>query len=344
MGLPLWAESESVGALVEAIMPAQSPQAIRAAAEAWRSAEPDNPSGATLRAWIIDDAPSPTRDARAAARGMTIGLLNLTPRAIEPSMPGFEPTSGPLRAASATVTRVTLSPDGPAASRSAGAASSPAPSSAILRWSAPPVSSSPEALRDDTHQQPLSALIAGVALRPPGLTMAPAIEDWTLATLRRNTALASTLARGSVLYDRELDRVRILLQVLAPTGWVEVTFQSSAAARGAATSTQRLRIFADGRVQPFNPDGTPAAGASPTAFPITVDQGPAQFSVTIDLPAEQLETRPAIDAPSTPSRWLRLGWTATDGRTGQRVAWPRPMLPWDITPGRLLIDIDAWER
>lgn len=350
--LPLWADNESVSALVDAIMPASasaspapSQQVIGAAAEAWLSATPRNPSGVSLHAWIIDDAPRRSHDAPATAQGMTIGLLNLTPRLIEPSMPGFEPASGALRSEPATLARVTLRPDSPASSRSSAAA----PASAMLRWSTPPASSNIAHLRDDTHQQPLSALITGVALRPPGLTMAPAIEDWTLATLRRNTPLASTMARGSVLYDRELDRVRILLQVLAPSGWVEVTFDTSAAARraahNAAHTPKRLRIFADGRVQPFNPDGTPTpAGASPPAYSIAVDQGPTQFSVTIDLPAEQLEVRPAIDAPSISARWLRLGWTATDGRTGQRVAWPRPMLPWDLTPGRLLIDIDAWER
>ncbi|MEM7622954.1 MAG: hypothetical protein AAF235_07090, partial [Planctomycetota bacterium] len=62
-------------------------------------------------------------------------------------------------------------------------------------------------------------------------------------------------------------------------------------------------------------------------------------------------------SPREPDRWtadiaipdwaieddgtLILGITRTM-QDGTRAAWPRPMLPWQREPGRIRIDLDAW--
>jgi len=54
--------------------------------------------------------------------------------------------------------------------------------------------------------------------------------------------------------------------------------------------------------------------------------------VMLPLPPDAIE----------PGGRLRVGLTRTDA-TGRRTAWPRRLLPWDSEPGRLAVDLNAWD-
>jgi len=57
---------------------------------------------------------------------------------------------------------------------------------------------------------------------------------------------------------------------------------------------------------------------------------PAAWSAWVPIPA-------SVQA----GRLVRVGMQRVDAR-GVRSAWPRPMMPWQIEPGRVALDLGQW--
>jgi hypothetical protein len=83
-----------------------------------------------------------------------------------------------------------------------------------------------------------------------------------------------------------------------------------------------LRVTSAGE---FSAEG----GSSPGA---TVVRREDRWIALVPLPDECIE----------PGGVLRLGVERTDAR-GRHSAWPRPMLPWQLEPGRAGVDLRTWD-
>ncbi|MFG0283109.1 MAG: hypothetical protein ACF8R7_01690 [Phycisphaerales bacterium JB039] len=170
-----------------------------------------------------------------------------------------------------------------------------------------------------------------LAVRPPGLRLAPMLHDWTLASWRSGAPTAAPSrapgATGALLRQvRRADGQRI---------WT-VYLEARAPARDGGVREQ-------GRLW-FGPRGAPLAVVEldPVAGRIRLREGGGAAAGAITREAErwvaEVEIDPAwIEADGR----LRLGFERIDS-AGRRVAWPRPMLPWQTEPGRALIDLKGW--
>lgn len=92
----------------------------------------------------------------------------------------------------------------------------------------------------------------------------------------------------------------------------------------AGAPSSRLRVFTSGLVLD---DATPGRPAERVA----VRSEPDRWACWVPLPAQAL---PADGR-------LRIAIERTDAR-GVRTAWPRPMLPWQREPGRVVVDLNMW--
>jgi hypothetical protein len=176
-------------------------------------------------------------------------------------------------------------------------------------------------------------------VRPPGLAIAPLLGDWTMAAWLAGTPVAALRADGRLsaalrLY-RDADDASWLVYAecpgplddryatpLAGTDWLRLWIGPFEAPRAI------IKVGRDGRVVDELADDQPPTLARARV----VDEGDRWAALVPIDPA-------LIDDGST----IRLGVERVDGR-GRRSAWPLPMLPWQIEPGRAWIDLSAWDR
>jgi hypothetical protein len=99
----------------------------------------------------------------------------------------------------------------------------------------------------------------------------------------------------------------------------------------------------------FGPFGSPAAvvrigrdgGVSARPVGRHSEEVPVRGAHVARLPERWVAQVPVPDRFIKPGGEMLIGLVRTDGR-GARTTWPRPMLPWQQEPGRLIVDTRAW--
>jgi len=187
-----------------------------------------------------------------------------------------------------------------------------------------------------------------IEVRPPGLSLGPFFEDWSLSSwLRSSTdtgdvrAGPSPAGVGQPVLD-EGHRTVAMLSAQEPVGtgpsasqrWVlylECQRANTAASLrseevlvhlGGSGGEVTLRIFADGQVV--------TSRGSSTRTP--VEQTDDRWIAWVTLPENVLAD----------GQWIRLGISRTDS-SGLRSSWPRPMFPWEDLPPHAAIGLGAWD-
>ncbi|MBL9032532.1 MAG: hypothetical protein JNM80_12605 [Phycisphaerae bacterium] len=258
----------------------------------------------TAVAWVIDDAG--LRDAGRVTGVGQVGVANLSDRAalawVGVGM-SAELTSIPAGAAGELPVLMPRSDDG-----------------------GDPGAKGP--LRVVAHVGPWSGPCA-VALRPieaapPGLRLGPLLADWTMRTWMGGVAPPEPSADWAGLG---------LLQKSGDGSWtLFLEFRGPA-----RTEPEGARVWLGPRERPvavFRVSSTGLAteevGRGSTEG-VQVSREPDRWTVRLTIPAGTIE----------PDGIVRIGLERTDGR-GVRSAWPRPMLPWQVEPGRVAVDLSAW--
>lgn len=266
-------------------------------------------------AWVIDDAGTPGV--------VRLGAASLTD---QPVLAWAQPAGSPAPAEPAEVP----------------------PHEAIVLEAASPATIGATGLWDVHLGSELTRqrIVAGrVGLVPPGLTIGPLLDDWTLddwtrglvagAPDRDRLAMARLLliaddppepadaSRGIVVYRRDQHRghLALYLECLWPEpgrDLVRIWIGPTGAPRAV------LRVERSGMLTDELTRRAP--------MPITVVEQGDRWSALVPLPAGVL----AADGS------LRLGIERLDP-AGGRAAWPRRMLPWQRAPGRVLIDPSSWD-
>lgn len=165
-------------------------------------------------------------------------------------------------------------------------------------------------------------------LAPPGETIGPVWADYSMSAwlaadpADRAARLGSTRISGRVTRSGTSKAWSVFLRSDAP-GTVRLWI--GPAKRTAGVLTVGLRGGVD--LQRFDRVGERLG--EPGVVRGTDESGATQIEIT--LPAGSVE----------PDGTLHLGLEFVDEQ-GRRVAWPRPMLPWQIEPARRVLDTRAW--
>lgn len=183
------------------------------------------------------------------------------------------------------------------------------------------------------HAAPIMAM-------PPGATIGPFVSDWTMPGWFVGVASAGVRADDRVAAAARLHRIdvsgsaprwAIYIECRHPlddrfdtprpgTDWVRLWFGP----RGSPMAV--YRVWRDGRIVNEMAPDEPA----PIAGDVVVEEDRWTCQIPIDASL--------IEADKT----IRLGIERLDAR-GRRLAWPQPMLPWQIEPARATIGLDAWD-
>jgi hypothetical protein len=191
-----------------------------------------------------------------------------------------------------------------------------------------------------------TAVVYALRVAPPGLSLAPMVGDWTMAALlagEPDAAMAPepAFAAAAVLSARMetgSDGARWWLYIEcksppnvglngakeSPAADETVRVWLGAAGRAGAI----LRISSRGSV--VDERALERGGEGPVAG-ATVTRREDRWVCQTPLPAG------VVDEDGL----LRIGIERTDAR-GHRSAWPRAMLPWQVEPGRLRVDLKTW--
>lgn len=192
---------------------------------------------------------------------------------------------------------------------------------------------------------------------PPGARIGPLLPDWTMSdwlaqgaddpeatTIPATRALldpawitVGLIHRGSIgasaaASPSRPDPWQIYLELaqlrdpLAPSNRASETGHIRIWLGPFGAPTAVLRVLADGTVR----DESGSAFTLPPRAAAVAAEG-RRWSAWVPLPSGAIE----------PDGILRIGIERTDAR-GVRSAWPRPMLPWQIEPGRAALDTSAW--
>lgn len=304
VNVPFWADTVAIAALVGQVLPpGRSREQIRDAARAWLDQQPD------ALAWVTSDAS--LRDGVTGKRIATLGLLSLRARTL-PSLRSVDPaarltaTFEALLPGIGQTTSITLRADGTLANtdpqRAAESAAAGVPIDLAL----------------GSRTQPITLALRPAPLRPPGITMAPALEDWTMPTLRAGAVRTSGSVSAVAVFDGQPRRLKVIFQSRRATRTDEQTITLFVGPPGG--QARRIVVTSNGKVE----------GGTAVVAP-----GPELWSASIEIPDEAIE----------PDQSIRIGWTRTDS-AGRRLAWPRPMLPapWQTEPARIAIDLTAWDE
>lgn len=212
------------------------------------------------------------------------------------------------------------------------------------------------AARLGTTSTTLTTIKRALPVRPPGFDVPQLVADWSLASLSRGSpdlpqpdddpsypvgTTYTTTARlffddSAVNLDPTQSKGKWTLFIQCRQGAGElntddrVTIHLGPAFADLATLTLTPRgiltdLSAKGRGTPPMILNTVLTPADPAR------QSPAQWTAWIPLPGGAVES----------SGLMRIAITRTDPR-GVRSTFPRPMLPWQIQPGRLPLDTSAW--
>ncbi|MEX2218714.1 MAG: hypothetical protein WD749_08130, partial [Phycisphaerales bacterium] len=294
--------------------------ARRERASAWLEAQ------APAAAWVVDDA-GPRADGGVLAE---VGVANLTERATlgwagRAGCGGGAraPDLAPVPSLAACVLTAVAAEDGEGR--------------AAPRAGRPPA-------RLEVHAGKWKADHAVVAhavpVSPPGLAMSPFTGDWSMAGLLAGAPDAAMgagpdWATAAVLSRREADSGSgwwVYLECKSPPGpdgrapAADETVRVWLGPRGHSAAVLRVTSrggVADERALERTGDGMlPGASVSRLAD---------RWVAHIPVPAG------AIDGEGS----IRIGVERTDA-AGRRTAWPRPMMPWQVEPGRIRADTGAW--
>lgn len=178
----------------------------------------------------------------------------------------------------------------------------------------------------------ISVLAGWVGARPPGVTLGPLLPDWNHATWVRGAPPRIdpnwiTMA----MLQRQIDAEGV------PQGW-EMLIEAQRPETAGDGDDDAVTIW-------IGPMGSTAAAirisadgeAAIIAGPLTGELLPVNINAAPDRWIAQVTLPPELTA--TPR--LRIALERIDPR-GVRSAWPRPMLPDQLEPGRLAVDLNSW--
>lgn len=177
---------------------------------------------------------------------------------------------------------------------------------------------------------------------PPGAPLGPYLPDWTMADFQSAASGAidaawatAALVHKAVAPDRA-DAWEAFVECRVPPAG-----SAAASAPGFDPSRESATLF-------FGPSGAPHAVVRVSRDGTVQANGPASDAfpklVEVVRADDRWSFRLRIDARLIEDRGvLRLGLMRTDAM-GQRWAYPRSMLPWEIEPARVALDLDAWNQ
>jgi hypothetical protein len=182
-----------------------------------------------------------------------------------------------------------------------------------------------------------------IPARPPGVALGPLFGDWTMAGWFAGGVMEHRRADGRPAMGARLQRIdqgpgesrwwvyaeclRPLddryAEPLAGADWLRLwigPYENPSAV---------YRIWRDGRVHEES---------------VAREGGPVQVegAKVVDEGDRWTCLVPIDDSLIEPGGTLRIGLERMDSR-GRRWAWPEPMLPWQIEPARIGIDVTAWD-
>jgi hypothetical protein len=199
---------------------------------------------------------------------------------------------------------------------------------------------------------------AAVPVRPPGLDIGPLLLDWTgeswmtgrmqQPSSRVNATAAGTDASASVASDAWTATARVYfaeagdeagggvgdgawmvyLDCRQAAGAIQVEDRVTLSFGTRGESVAAVSVWADGRASDAR--GAPVGGVRVVAREADAKRS-AGWSAWVPVP------RGAI----SPDGVTKIGVQRVDPR-GVRSAWPRPMMPWQIEPGRVGLDLGHW--
>jgi hypothetical protein len=190
------------------------------------------------------------------------------------------------------------------------------------------------------------AAMEALPVSPPGLSMGPLVGDWTMGALLAGEPGAAMApepmwATAAVLGQRE-DAEEGKAEG-ATKWWLYIECKSPAGADGRApASDETVRVW-------VGPPGRATAVLRISSRGSAVDERALERTSEGGVPGVRI-TREAdrwvCQAPLPPGvveedGTVRVGIERTDAR-GRRSAWPRPMTPWQVEPGRARVDTRAW--
>jgi hypothetical protein len=268
---------------------------------------------APAAAWVIDDAG--LRDAASGGSVTTCGVANLSERATlawgspeHEAPPPDLTTLPPLQARPLAIVTPLPAPDSP-----------------------PRVGATPITLHAGRWTTNLAAASDRLKATPPGIRITALIGDWTMT--------AFLAGAPDELMGGDGERATAGLLFRGPgEGWTLHVECRRPARDQAARETVRvwlgpygspsavLKVYSDGMaVDERNTDPATAG------FNVSIASDPTKWTAQIPIPSDCIERDGTV----------RIGIERMDNR-GRRTAWPRPMLPWQIEPGRVAVDLSAW--
>lgn len=181
---------------------------------------------------------------------------------------------------------------------------------------------------------------------PPGVRLTPFTEDLTLATWRDEAPVVAdpNWATAGLFYktpsrddpDALIWSIYIECRVAPGLAWSDRPPETIRIWFGPDTrSLSTLQLSTTDGIERTTATGTPPP--SPPSPPEPLDRAwvilePGRWICQTPVPAD------VIGEDGT----VLVGIERIDGR-GVRTSWPRPMLPWQIEPGRVAIDTGRWE-
>lgn len=176
-----------------------------------------------------------------------------------------------------------------------------------------------------------------IPVRPPGLTLGPMLVDWSLPVWLSGRAPAVAPGAAVFVHRRAgasgAEPWALLVESAGPAReeWVRVWLGPS----GRPATIYHIGVSLEGAAvheEALAPGGTPARSRPLPS--ITVARSERWWSVLLPVPASAV----ARDGTLFVAVEQQSG-----GARGVHSAWPRPMLPWQLEPGRAALDLSAWD-
>jgi hypothetical protein len=178
------------------------------------------------------------------------------------------------------------------------------------------------------------------AVRPPGLRIEPLWYDWTMLAWTGGSpvadmAPASEWATAALLYrddarsaPGEAARWMLMVECRIP--------------EGQSPQQESVRIW-------LGPFGSPSSVLKAAASGMIIDErspdqgtrGQFSAATVARLSGRWIAHIPIPPGAVEPDGTLRIALERLEA-TGRRCAWPRPMLPWQSEPGRIVVDTSTW--
>ena len=168
---------------------------------------------------------------------------------------------------------------------------------------------------------------APIPASPPGVRLGPLIPAWTLRDWLGGAPGASDAAWATdALLQRRIGgkEWEIVVQCRTPSGAPVDAADDVRVFLGGGEKPAVIRVSARGYAVLES-----TAAARPE--PIAVSRGPDGWIAAVPLPTSLI-----------PRGLLPLAIERVHERGG-RWSWPRPALPWQATPGRVIVDLTAWQ-